>query len=119
MTILFDIFVLLDGLEDEMNLEDKAIFGEIIKHFETRLNTLKEQMEEEEQRDNPPCCVMIHILPPQEQWALPSDQQLQKIRVSSKGYSPNLVKKIDKSFNDNDFILLNERLQIIAERFRN
>lgn len=119
MNIQFDIFSIIPEMAQEMNLEDKAIFDEIVGLFERRLEPLRKEMEEQELTDNPPCCIMIHFLPPQEQWALPKEQQDQKIRVSANGYNADLKNKIDLCFVDKDFTELNNRLEQIAAGFRN
>lgn len=117
MNILFDVFVLLKGSEDEMTPEEAATFYEIKIYFEQRLNPLKDQMDAEELKDA--CCVMIHILPPQEEWALPKEQRSDKVRISVNGYNPELNKKIHESFTQADFEIINKRLDNIAGRFRN
>lgn len=73
-----------------------------------------------EENINPePCCVMIHFLPPKEEWDLPKEQQNINIRISVNGYTKVLTRKIQESFTIHDFELLNKKLDNIAQIFRN
>ena len=66
MKILFDVFIELMDYEKETTIEEKAAFEEIIKYFQQRLNPLKDEMETAEM-NNTLCCVIIHLLPPEEE----------------------------------------------------
>lgn len=120
MTILFDIFILLPGWEQDLKPNERVIFNEIISFFEQRLNLLKDEIERQEAA-NPKgdSCTMIHFLPPESQWTLPKEQQDQKIKISSHGYTPELKKKMEESFNNNDFILLNQKLEALNGMWNN
>lgn len=107
-------------MEEEMNIEDKVIFHEIISYFEERLKPLKEEIEGQEiEKSEEACCTIIHLLPPKEQWVLPKEQQDKNIRISSHGYSKSLRDKMEASFNNNDFMILNEKLENLSASFRN
>lgn len=68
----------------------KSFFGEA-------LQGLKDAIENEEaQRD---CKVLIHILPPMEQWNLPAEDQDEGLRMTLYGYSDDLSIKIHQAIS--------------------
>lgn len=120
MTILFDLFIHFPDMGEDMNMEDKAVFDEIISYFEMRLEPLKSEIEAEE-ATNPEqnSCTIIHLLPPKKEWSMPKQMQSKQIRITSHGYTDKLKAKMEGSFNNNDFIILNQKLETIAAQFRN
>jgi hypothetical protein len=117
MRVLFDIFVKIPELMEEMGIDDKAVFDEIVSYFSGRVAPLKELIEIEE--GEKACCVMIHFLPPEEEFSLPPEQQSQQIRVSVNGYSPQLTQKIKNSFSPSDGEMINQRLIKVWAKFNN
>ncbi|RYF86467.1 MAG: hypothetical protein EOO03_11760 [Chitinophagaceae bacterium] len=65
--------------------------------FSGALQELKPAMEKEEAgRD---CKLLIHILPPMEQWNLPADKQDQGLRMTLQGYSDELAIQIHQAIS--------------------
>lgn len=113
MRIDFDFFILFPDLKDGLNLEERLSFGEMINLFVERLSILKDEIDAVEKSDQF-AYIIIETLPKDLR-----DQPSDKINISTRGYPDNLKNKIEESFNENDFILLNKRLDEISGRFRN
>ena len=77
-----------------MHTQEEALQG-IKKVFAELLEDLRPEIEKEESEQ--PCHIMIHILPPMEQWNLPADNQDQGLRLTLKGYSEDLSIKIQQA----------------------
>lgn len=120
MTILFDIFIQIPELGEELKPNERAVFDEIVTFFEQRLMPLDEEIERQEAANTEKnSCTIIHLLPPKEELGLPKEQQSQKIRVSCHGYTKELKEKMENSFNNNDFIMLNNKLEAIDQMWNN
>ena len=81
----------------------------IMSWIQKRLESLEKKITKEEKKRD--CYIMIHLLPPPEQWYLPVHRQLSELRVTVNGYSSDLKDKIYHTIADGEFAKLTKVLK--------
>ena len=94
MNITTDVESINEQEGSKMHKEETALQG-IKSIFADLLSPLRTEIDKEE--ENQPCQIMIHILPPMEQWKLPADNQDQGLRLTLTGYSEDLSIRIQQA----------------------
>lgn len=106
MNIITDIEELNADAGIAINSNDPTLLS-IKDFFGGALSDIKEEIEMEEAIH--PCKILIHILPPMEQFGLPPDQQDDSLRMTLHGYSEKLSMKIHQAISS----ILDSRLEKI------
>jgi hypothetical protein len=75
-----------------------------------RLEPLQKKINKEESKRD--CYVMIHMMPPIEQWYLPVEKQDDKIRVTMNGYSTDLADQMYHTIADGKMAILTKRIPL-------